>query len=191
MKKAHLFIAGVVIVFTSCSTKQTETTEEPEEAVVEVKGPEIVGEEITYTNGTIQMNGYLAYDKSLEGKRPGVLVVHEWWGHDEYTRHRANKLAELGYVALAIDMYGDGKTADHPEDAGKFTQEVVSNMDEATSRFNEALKTLHSQRMVDSEKTAVVGYCFGGVCRSFYGKCGYRSRCSGCFSCRSSTPYST
>ena len=162
MKKTYLLVAGALFAFTSCSTKQTETTEEPEKIVVEIKGPEIVGEEIRYTNGNIEMIGYLAYDKSLEGKRPGILVVHEWWGHTEYARHRANKLAELGYAALAVDMYGDGKTADHPEDAGKFTQEVVSNMEEATSRFNEALNTLHSQPMVDTEKTAAIGYCFGG-----------------------------
>lgn len=162
MKNLYLLIIGITITLSACSTKQSETTEKSEAEVAEVKGPDVVGEEITYSNETIEMKGYLAYDKNLEGKRPGVLVVHEWWGHNAYARQRAENLAELGYVAFAVDMFGDGKTAGHPDDAGKFTQEVVSNMDEATSRFTEALKTLHSHSMVDTEKTAAIGYCFGG-----------------------------
>jgi dienelactone hydrolase len=162
MKLRYLLITGFIVALGACTSKQTETTEEREAEVAQVMEPDVLGEEITYSNGSIDMKGYIAYDKNLEGKRPGVLVVHEWWGHNEYARYRANKLAELGYVALAVDMYGDGKTAGHPDDAGKFTQEVVSNMDEATSRFTEALNTLNSHSMVDTEKTAAIGYCFGG-----------------------------
>jgi len=151
------------MISVSCSTNQKDQSEVANEDTIEVKTPEIVGEEITYSNGTIDMIGYLVYDKNATEKRPGVLVVHEWWGHNEFAREQAHKLAELGYVALAVDMYGDGKTAAHPEDAGKFTAEVVSNMDEAISRFKEALNTLNAQPGVDQEKTAAVGYCFGGT----------------------------
>jgi len=162
MKRLHTLLVIAFLLFVSCSQKQSDKAEVVDEEPTEMKTPEIVGEEIKYSNGTIEMIGYLAYDKNADEKRPGVLVVHEWWGHNEYTRERARQLAELGYVALAVDMYGDGKTAGHPEDAGKFVEEVISNMDEAVSRFEEALKTLNAHPGVDIEKTAAIGYCFGG-----------------------------
>ncbi|MCB1077463.1 MAG: dienelactone hydrolase family protein, partial [Verrucomicrobiae bacterium] len=79
---------------------------------------EVTGKEVNYSAEGTALKGYLAYDGAKKGKRPGVLVVHEWWGHNAYARKRAEMLAELGYVALAVDMFGDGKTADHPKDAG-------------------------------------------------------------------------
>ncbi len=118
--------------------------------------------EIDYTANGVTMKGYLAYDTSVKGKRPGVLVVHEWWGHNEYARKRARMLAELGYTALAVDMYGDGKLASHPDDAGKFAGEVRKNMDVAEQRFNAALALLRRQDTVDPERIAAIGYCFGG-----------------------------
>jgi dienelactone hydrolase len=120
------------------------------------------GEEVTYTSGNTTMKGYLAYDDSISGKRPGVLVVHEWWGHNEYARKRAKMLAELGYTALAVDMYGDGKLASHPTDAGKFSGEVKKNMPEAKARFVAAMQLLQQQPTVDPERIAAIGYCFGG-----------------------------
>ena len=74
---------------------------------------EIKTETIEYKAGDTVLKGYLAYDDSIKGKRPGVLVVHEWWGLNDYARKRAQMLAELGYTAFALDMYGEGKTA-HP-----------------------------------------------------------------------------
>ena len=76
----------------------------------------IVSEEVTYTDGDITMKGYIAYDDSIKGKRPGVIVVHEWWGHNDYSRKRADMLAKEGYTAIALDMFGDGKNTDHPKD---------------------------------------------------------------------------
>jgi len=119
-------------------------------------------EEIAYNSGDTVMRGYLAYDDSIEGPRPGVLVVHEWWGHNPYARKRAEMLAELGYTALAVDMYGDGKTAAHPDDAGKFSGELKKNMPEATARFMAAMEVLKKAPTVDPEKIAAIGYCFGG-----------------------------
>ena len=106
---------------------------------------EVKGEEIEYKADGKTFKGYLVYDDRLEGKRPGVIVVHEWWGHNEYTRKRARMLAELGYVAFALDMYGDGKTADHPDDAGKFASEVMKNQEKARSRFLAALDVLRKK----------------------------------------------
>ena len=122
----------------------------------------VVGEEITYQSDGVELKGYLAYDDEIAGKRPGVLVVHEWWGHNDYVRERARMLARLGYTALALDMYGDGKQAEHPDDAGKFASEVRSNMPEAEQRFRAALAQLRIHPTVEAEKIAAIGYCFGG-----------------------------
>ena len=77
-------------------------------------------EQIQYEANGVKLNGYIAWDGNQEGPRPGVLVVHEWWGQTDYIRSRARMLAELGYTGMAVDMYGNGKTATHPDDAGKF-----------------------------------------------------------------------
>jgi dienelactone hydrolase len=87
--------------------------------------PKIEGKPVEYTAGGVTLKGYLAYDENVKGKRPGVLVVHEWWGQNEYVRKRARMLAELGYTALALDMYGEGKMAGHPDEAGKFSSELT------------------------------------------------------------------
>ena len=117
---------------------------------------------ITYEAGGTSMTGYLAWDTAFEGKQPGVLVVHEWWGLNDYARKRARDLAALGYTALAVDMYGNGKTAKHPEDAGTFAKAVMKNPDAAIARFEKAMEVLKSQPTVDPGKIAAIGYCFGG-----------------------------
>lgn len=124
---------------------------------------EVTGREVAYTAGDATLKGYLAYDDAREGKRPGVLVVHEWWGHNDYARKRAEMLADLGYVALAVDMYGDGKTADHPKDAGAFAGAVMKNIETGEARFKAAKEFLEAQPQTDPEKIAAIGYCFGGA----------------------------
>jgi dienelactone hydrolase len=127
-----------------------------------VVSAELVTKEVEYDGGGVKMKGYLAYDGAVEGKRPAMLVVHEWWGHNEYARKRADLLARLGYVALAVDMYGDGKTADHPQDAGKFSSAVMENLDAAQARFLAAVELVKAQEQTDPEKIGAIGYCFGG-----------------------------
>jgi dienelactone hydrolase len=122
----------------------------------------IKGKVVTYKAGNMVMKGYLAFDEKIKGKRPGVLVVHEWWGHNEYVRKRARMLAEMGYTALALDMYGNGKQANHPDDAGKFAAEVMKNSAIGEGRFMAALEFLKKQKTVDPERIAAIGYCFGG-----------------------------
>ena len=117
---------------------------------------------IEYTAGDVTLKGYLVYDQNIQGKRPGVLVVHEWWGQTEYVRKRARMLAELGYTALALDMYGEGKVADHPDDAAKFSSELMKNFPVARDRFLAALEFLKKQPTVDPDRIAAIGYCFGG-----------------------------
>ncbi len=122
----------------------------------------IVGKEVSYQAGDTVMKGYLAWDDAVQGKRPGILVVHEWWGLNAYARMRADMLADLGYTALAVDMYGDGKTATHPEDAGKFSGAVRKDLPLMKARFEAARHFLNQQPTVDPEKNAAIGYCFGG-----------------------------
>jgi dienelactone hydrolase len=123
---------------------------------------EIVGKEVTYSAGGASFKGYLAWDNASTKKRPGVLVVHEWWGHNEYARKRARMLAQLGYVALAVDMYGDGKQASHPKDASAFSSAVMKNLDTAEARFMAAYRLLQQQPQVEPDHIAAIGYCFGG-----------------------------
>jgi len=120
----------------------------------------VKGEEISYSDGTTTLKGYLAYDAASDAKRPGILVVHEWWGHNEYARKRADMLAELGYLALAVDMYGDGKTADHPKDAKSFAMGVGQD---ARPRFEAAMQVLEQHPLFSSGDMAALGYCFGGT----------------------------
>lgn len=122
----------------------------------------VVGKEISYKDHGVTMKGYIAHDDAIKGKRPGVLVVHEWWGHNAYARKRADMLAEMGYTALAVDMYGDGKQAKHPDDAKKFMMEVTSNMDTLKARFEAGMKALKADKTVDAKNIAAFGYCFGG-----------------------------
>lgn len=146
----------LAMLIAACGTQSNQNQETLEEEV------NIIGEMVTYNSPTTEMKGYIAFDDTKEGKRPGIIVVHEWWGHNDYTRERADMLAELGYVALAVDMYGDGQQAAHPDDAGKFAGMVMSNLDEAKARFDAALATLKANPNVDGENIAAIGYCFGG-----------------------------
>jgi dienelactone hydrolase len=122
----------------------------------------VVGKPVEYAADSVTLKGYIAFDDKFTGKRPGILVVHEWWGHNEYARKRADMLAELGYVALAVDMYGDGKQANHPDDAGKFAGEVMKNMPAMKARFLAALTLLKRSEDVDPANIGAIGYCFGG-----------------------------
>ena len=124
--------------------------------------PKIEGKPVEYTAGGVTLKGYLAYDENVKGRRPGVLVVHEWWGQNEFVRNKARKLAELGYTALALDMYGEGKLASHPDDAGKFSSELMKNFPVAKDRFLAALDFLKNQPTVDPDRIGAIGFCFGG-----------------------------
>ncbi len=155
-----LILVICLLSITACKDKTSkEKTVTSEEVEQEIK---IKGMEVEYATDSTQMKGYIAYDENIASKRPGILIVHEWWGHNDYVRERADMLAELGYTALAVDMYGDGKLAEHPDDAGKFAMSVMTNLPEASARFNAAMDLLKSQASVNPEQIAAIGYCFGG-----------------------------
>ncbi|ALM07051.1 dienelactone hydrolase [Sediminicola sp. YIK13] len=150
------------ITFIGCKSEPKKNDSENKEAMEETLQVNVIGNEVSYATEDTQMKGYISYDENKKGKRPGVIVVHEWWGHNDYTRERADMLAELGYVALAIDMYGDGKQAQHPEDAGKFSGMVMQNIDIAKARFDAAMTVLKADPHVNADEIAAIGYCFGG-----------------------------
>ncbi|MFQ5471141.1 MAG: dienelactone hydrolase family protein [Gammaproteobacteria bacterium] len=124
---------------------------------------EIIATPVDYQQQGTTLKGFIAYDNQFSGKRPAVLVVHEWWGHNEYARKRAKMLAKLGYTALAVDMYGNGKQAAHPEEAGKFASEIAQHRDVGIARFEAAMTLLKNNETVDKNKIAAIGYCFGGA----------------------------
>jgi dienelactone hydrolase len=143
---------------TTAATSATLSSTEPPAEVIQIET-----HEVEYATPTTKLKGFIAYPGSVDGKRPAVLVVHEWWGLNEYARKRAAQLAELGYVALAVDMYGDGKQTTHPDDAKKFMTEMMSNMPEAVRRFEAARELLAKNPRVDADKIAAIGYCMGGA----------------------------
>ena len=130
-------------------------------SVLESDAEDDVGTEVRYQVGDVTCKGYLACDDGYKGARPGVLVVHEWWGHNEYARSRADQLAEMGYVAFALDMYG-GKSAEHKEQAGQLSGEIGGDLELAKARFSAAMEQLKAHPHTDPDKIAAIGYCFGG-----------------------------
>ena len=118
--------------------------------------------QVDYTSGDTTLKGYLVWNDAIKGKHPGILVVHEFWGLNDYARKRARMLAELGYTALAVDMYGNGKIGEHPREASEFMNDVMSHADIAKARFVAGKTLLEQQPTVDAKKIAAIGYCFGG-----------------------------
>jgi dienelactone hydrolase len=118
---------------------------------------------VTYKDGETTMKGFVVYDTAKKGKRPGIIVVHEWWGITKHMHNEARRLARAGYTAFIADMYGDGKTADNPKDAGALSGSVMKNPQAMESRFNAARALLASEATVDPARIGAVGYCFGGA----------------------------
>ena len=122
----------------------------------------IESQELTYSANGVDMHGYIAWGGDSADERPGVLIVHEWWGHNAYVRRRADMLAALGYTALAVDMYGGGQTADNPNSAGALMNDLLADLTTVRRRFDAALECLRAHPSVDSSRTAAIGYCMGG-----------------------------
>lgn len=119
-------------------------------------------ENVTYSAGGTNMNGFVVYGDTAGGKRPAVLVVHEWWGLTDYPKERARQLAQLGYVAMAVDMYGNGQTAANPDEAMKLAGPFYKNPQLAKTRLDAALAKLKTYPNVDTSQVAAIGYCYGG-----------------------------
>lgn len=131
--------------------------------MVQSAGAEIKHVPLEYEATGITLKGDLYYDDAIAERRPGVLVVHEWWGLNDHARNSARKLAEAGYVAFALDMYGKGKQADHPDQAGAFVKEATKDAATASGRFMAAVDLLKKQPQTDPDRVGAIGYCFGGA----------------------------
>jgi dienelactone hydrolase len=119
--------------------------------------------EVEYQSGGTPLQGFLAWDDARKERRPGVLVIHEWWGNNQHAHDQAIRLAEAGYVAFALDMFGKGKVTTHPADAQAFVAEVTRDPERLKARFEAGLDQLRRDPHVDPSRIAVIGYCFGGT----------------------------
>jgi dienelactone hydrolase len=149
---------AMAIASQSCNNSGT-TNNEKEDAS---KDTVLKEEEVTYNSGSITMKGYVVYNENIKEKRPAVLVVHEWWGLNDYTKSRARQLAKLGYVAMAVDMYGDGKTAADPQTAQALATPFYSDPQLAKKRLDAAEQKIKQLQQTDTSRIAAIGYCYGG-----------------------------
>lgn len=156
-----LFAFAPSLFFVSCNNS-TSSTEEKKDSTTLVSPTQLKEDNITYTGDNTTMNGYVVYQDSVQGKRPAVLVVHEWWGLNDYSKMRAKQLAQLGYVAMAVDMYGNGQTASDPGGAMKLAGPFYKNPQLTKTRLDAAIAKLKTYPEVDTNNIAAIGYCYGG-----------------------------
>ena len=155
-----LAIAGSVL-FSACSGgSQSDAAKADQEGP---KTPVIKEEVVEYASDTVAMKGFMAYDENISGTRPVVLIVHEWWGLNDYAKRRARDLASLGYLALAVDMYGNGQTVDNPDQAGQLATPFYKDPAMARKRFDAAMNKVKTFAQADTNQIAAIGYCFGGA----------------------------
>ena len=148
---------------TSCNNSQNDKTKTDAKDSTGVTAPaNIKTDSISWKLDGQNYNGFVAYDENVDAKRPAILVVPEWWGLNDYTKRRAKQLAELGYLAMAIDMYGDGKIANNPDEAQRFANPYYKNPALAKTRVDAAIAQLKNLPQTDTSKMAAIGYCFGG-----------------------------
>lgn len=160
------FIPGLILLslLGSCGNNDTGTSGNGGDTTrsESASAPDVKDETVRYGSDTVTFNGYIAYDDNLEGKRPVVIVVHEWWGLNEYVKERAKQLAGMGYLAMAVDMYGNGKEAANPEEAMALATPFYKSPQLAQSRLELALAKIKQDPRADTSKTAAIGYCYGG-----------------------------
>jgi dienelactone hydrolase len=121
-------------------------------------------EYIDYTDEGVTCEGYLAYDSSIKGRRPAIVVCHAWAGQDDFARDKANKLAELGYVGFALDMYGKGKRGRNNDENAKLMGPFVQDRTLIDRRANAGVAEIRRHMMVEPNQIGAIGFCFGGMC---------------------------
>ena len=161
--KRYNFLYACLIVCPFLTTACNDNTEEKTESnKTETTAPRLKEETVNYKVDTLNMNSYIVYDEAKQGQRPAVFVVHEWWGLNDYTKRRARMLAELGYVAMAVDMYGNGRMGNDPGAAQALAMPYYQHPEMAKKIFDAAVNELKKNASVDQTKMAGIGYCFGG-----------------------------
>ena len=171
-KPAILALFISCIFLSSCDNESTATAEKKESSSTTKNDVMIKEEAVTYNAGGTTLKGYVAYDEKKTGSRPIVLVVPEWWGLTEYPRMRAKMLAELGYFAMAVDMYGDGRLVENPKDAQAAATPFYTNPQLGKERLDAALTKAKTFAQADSMQAIAIGYCFGGSMVLNYAKLG-------------------
>lgn len=166
MQKIKLIFPALfaaTILFTACNNSTESGSQTANDSTSTTsKEPKWKEEDVTYTGDSTTMNGFVVYNENDNAKRPAVLVVPEWWGLVDYAKFRARELAKLGYIAMAVDVYGNGKTADNPDSAGKFAMPFYQNPMKAKARIDAAIAKIKTYAQTDASNIAAVGYCFGG-----------------------------
>ena len=163
-----IFSAALFIVLYSCGNQNTanqsssDTSQTQNMDTINAVAPSIKTEEVTYTFNGKQSKGFIAYDENKKGKIPVVVVVPEWWGLNEYVKSRAKQLAALGYFAIDVDMFGDGKLASNPHEAMAYTKPFYSNPQLALPAIETAIAKAGTFPQADTSRVAAIGYCFGG-----------------------------
>jgi dienelactone hydrolase len=161
MRIPFLFVPIIsALVFISCNNSESDSTTDKKDSIT--SAAQLKEESISYNSSNTTMNGYVIYNDQTQDKRPAVLVVHEWWGMNDYSKRRARELAGLGYVAMAVDMFGNGQTASDPDEAMKLAGPFYQNTQLIKSRFEAALAKLKTLPQVDTNNIAAIGYCYGG-----------------------------
>ena len=166
MIKLFATATAVLMLAASCNNndkKVSETEVKHDTTMTTNTSAAIKTEEVSYAADGVTMKGFAAYDSTKKGPLPVVLIVHEWWGLTDYPKERAKQLAALGYFAFAVDMYGDGKTANSVEEATKLSGQFYKSMKPGQARFDAALAKIKSFPNVDSTRVGAIGYCFGGA----------------------------
>jgi dienelactone hydrolase len=160
MRTLPFALSGFIIIssFMACNNEPKQDAQAPAAA----DSAMYKEEDVTYTGDNTTMNGYIVYDENNKNRRPAVLVVPEWWGLNDYPKMRARMLAKLGYVAMAIDMYGGGKLGETPDSAGKFASAIYKDPKGAKARVDAAIAKIKTYAVVDTANIGAIGYCFGG-----------------------------
>lgn len=150
----YMLTACCVSFLMSCGGNEAPTEQTEKNAALKA-------EAVTYTSDSVKLKGYAAYDANKE-KAPVILIVHEWWGLNNYAKNRAKQLAEMGYFVFAVDMYGNGKIAENPEEAGKCAMPFYTDPAMANKRIQAALDKIKTYPQADVNNCVAIGYCFGG-----------------------------
>jgi len=158
MKKILPFAFASSILLVACSSpgSSPESSSEPIKSTIKE-------ENVSYSLGdSINMDGFMAYDEAVQGKRPVVLIVHEWWGLNDYVKSRTKQLAEMGYLTMAVDLYGDGLTVEYLDGAQKISKSFFANPGMAKARFDAAIAKIKEHPQADTSQIAAIGYGLGG-----------------------------
>ena len=158
------FSCAISVGIISCNNSSTENKTSSSDSISPAPTlPKVKTEDISYKADTVSINSFLAYDERFSDKRPVVLILPEWWGISDYTKRRAKQLAELGYLAIAIDIYGNGKVAPDPQTAMNLSEPFYKKPKLAKDRIDATIAQLKNYPQADTSNIAAIGYCFGGA----------------------------